>query len=35
MFYGCSNITKSPKLSALKLINGCYEEMFTNCINLK
>ena len=35
MFSECTNITKSPRLPARTLTQGCYEYMFRKCSKLK
>ena len=34
MFHGCTNLTSAPKLSAEKLADACYGNMFYNCKRL-
>ena len=34
MFYGCSSLTKAPKLPATTLTESCYQEMFYGCTSL-
>lgn len=34
MFYGCTNLTAAPELSATTLTAGCYYNMFADCTNL-
>ena len=34
MFYGCTSLTKAPKLPATTLTNNCYYEMFRDCTSL-
>ena len=34
LFYGCSGLTRAPKLPAMTLKTGCYQSMFTGCTGL-
>ena len=34
MFYGCTSLTKAPKLPATTLTESCYQEMFSCCTSL-
>ena len=34
MFYGCTSLTKAPKLPATTLAHSCYWSMFDGCTNL-
>ena len=34
MFFGCTNLTTAPELTATTLTTHCYDSMFGNCTNL-
>ncbi len=34
MFYGCTKLERAPELPAKILVEGCYQEMFRECVNL-
>jgi len=34
MFSGCTNLKKAPELPAKKMVTGCYDEIFLDCIKI-